>query len=112
MTTENAIMLEAARGGESARYPLRMYSGDDRPIQCRVWLEPEDGGYSASSPELPGVVSEGSTAAEAVECFKEAFRGALASYRSHGEQVPWIGLDMPLQPTPEHMLERWVLVRA
>ncbi len=82
----------------------------DNVFECRVLLCPEDeGGYSAHALRLPGVVSQGDTADEALENIKEAFRGAACAYLEDGQQIPWEPLTLD---RPAGALERWVLVNV
>lgn len=54
-----------------------------------VVFEPaEEGGYTATVPALPGLVTEGDTLAEAREMARDAIRGYLESLRKHGEEIP------------------------
>jgi predicted RNase H-like HicB family nuclease len=58
---------------------------------CEIRLCPEnEGGYSTYAPELPGVVSEGENAVEAVQNMAEALRGALQTYLEDGAGIPWV----------------------
>jgi predicted RNase H-like HicB family nuclease len=54
-----------------------------------VYLEPaEEGGYVVSCPQLPGCVTQGETAKEALEMIKDAIQGYIASLQKHGEPIP------------------------
>ena len=48
----------------------------------------EDGSFSAYVPDLPGCVSCGDTAGEAIDSIQEAIRGHLATMRQYGESIP------------------------
>ena len=50
--------------------------------------EPEDGGYSAYSPSLPGCFSNGRTIEEARRNVREAIQQHVTSLLAHGEPVP------------------------
>jgi predicted RNase H-like HicB family nuclease len=50
--------------------------------------EPEDEGYSAYSPSLPGCFSNGRTIEEARLNMREAIQQHVASLLAHGEPVP------------------------
>jgi predicted RNase H-like HicB family nuclease len=50
--------------------------------------EPEDEGYSAYSPSLPGCFSNGRTIEEARRNMREAIQQHVASLLAHGEPVP------------------------
>jgi predicted RNase H-like HicB family nuclease len=53
-----------------------------------VYEPAAEGGYTATAPALPGVITEGDTLAEARARVKEAIRGYLKVLRKHGEPVP------------------------
>jgi len=54
-----------------------------------VVLEPqEEGGYTVYVPDLPGCVSEGRTADEAVEMIRDAMGGYLAAREARGWPLP------------------------
>ena len=50
--------------------------------------DPEDGGFVAECPALPGCVSEGETIEEAIANIREAIEGCLAVLREKGEPLP------------------------
>jgi antitoxin HicB len=57
--------------------------------QYEVILVPEsEGGFVVSVPELPGVVTEGETIAEALAMAKDAIEGYLATMRERGWGLP------------------------
>lgn len=57
--------------------------------QYEVVLVPEsEGGFVVSVPELPGVVTEGETVAEALAMAKDAIEGYLATMRERGWDLP------------------------
>jgi len=74
---------------------------------CRVYLEEdtEEGGFTIVAASLPGAISEGESVGEAMENFKEAFRGLLEMYAEAGEAVPWEEVERP-----SNSIERVVLV--
>ncbi len=54
-----------------------------------VLFEPaEEGGYVATCPALPGLVTEGDTLQEARAMAREAIRGYLQSLRKDGLPIP------------------------
>jgi antitoxin HicB len=54
-----------------------------------VYLEvAEEGGYIVSCPQLPGCVTQGETAEEALVMIKDAIQGYITSLQKHGEPVP------------------------
>lgn len=67
-------------------------------IYYRALLEPDGrGGYGVVFPELPGCVSHGDDAADAVRMATEALAGHLGSMSEHGDPVPDPApLDAPL----------------
>lgn len=50
--------------------------------------EPEDEGYSACSPTLPGCFSNGNTIEEAKRSMREAIRQHIESLQAHGQSIP------------------------
>jgi predicted RNase H-like HicB family nuclease len=52
-----------------------------------VYLEPEEGGYIASVPALPGCVTQGETKEEALAMAEDAIRGYIESLKKHGEPL-------------------------
>lgn len=50
--------------------------------------DPEAGGYTVIVPSLPGCISEGDTAEEAIANIKEAIALHVESMVAHGEEVP------------------------
>lgn len=59
----------------------------DYPLRI-VLLTPDSGGYVAEVPSLPGCVSQGDTAAEAVANIREAIRLYIEVLREDGRPVP------------------------
>ena len=47
----------------------------------------ENGQYLATSDDLPGLVAQGRTVAEAVEIAQDVARKLVESYREHGDPV-------------------------
>jgi predicted RNase H-like HicB family nuclease len=63
-----------------------------------VLFEPaEEGGYVATCPALPGLVTEGDTLQEARTMAREAIRGYLQSLRKDGLPIP---KDQRITPEP------------
>ncbi|NOT02196.1 MAG: type II toxin-antitoxin system HicB family antitoxin [Phycisphaerales bacterium] len=55
----------------------------------RLELEPlAEGGYVATSPDVPGLVAEGRTIAEAVEIAQGLARKIIESCLDHGDPLP------------------------
>jgi len=57
-------------------------------FDVRIEKEPEDGGYLAYSPTLPGCFSNGRTVEEARANIREAIQQHLESLQAHGLAVP------------------------
>ena len=72
-----------------------------------IFTKEEDGGFSVVAANLPGVVSEGDTLADAIENIAEAFVGVIASYRESGEVIPW----KRVKPYSKDCSIRWVKVK-
>lgn len=53
-----------------------------------VEKEPEDPGYLAYSPTLPGCVSNGASIEEAKRNIREAIQQHIASLLAHGQAIP------------------------
>jgi predicted RNase H-like HicB family nuclease len=53
-----------------------------------VEKEPEDAGYYAYSPTLPGCFSNGATIEEAKRNIREAIQQHIASLLDHGQPIP------------------------
>jgi len=47
-----------------------------------------EGGFLATSDELPGLVAQGRTAAEALEIAQDVARKLIQSYEEHGDELP------------------------
>jgi antitoxin HicB len=47
-----------------------------------------EGGYLATSDELPGLVAQGRTVAETLEIAQDVARKLVESYREHGDELP------------------------
>ena len=66
-----------------------------------VLFEPaEEGGYVATCPSLPGLVTEGDTLEEARANARDAIRGYLESLAKDGMQPP-SDKEIPLEPIKE-----------
>ncbi|HEV2378259.1 MAG TPA: type II toxin-antitoxin system HicB family antitoxin [Terriglobia bacterium] len=62
---------------------MRFYS-----FQIVIKKEPEDDGYFAYSPTVPGCFSNGKTIEEARRNVREAIEQHMASFLAHGQSVP------------------------
>ncbi len=60
-----------------------------KEIFLEVHLEPlPEGGFLATSEELPGLVAQGRTAAETLEIAQDVARKLIESYLEHGDKLP------------------------
>jgi len=58
-------------------------------VAIRLHVEPlEEGGYLATSPDVPGLVAEGRSIVEAVEIAQGLTRKIVESYLEHGDPLP------------------------
>ncbi|MBI5427682.1 MAG: type II toxin-antitoxin system HicB family antitoxin [Nitrospinae bacterium] len=48
----------------------------------------DEGGYVATSPDLPGLVAQGRTLAETTEIAHDVARKLIESYKEHGDPLP------------------------
>ncbi|MCD4823965.1 MAG: type II toxin-antitoxin system HicB family antitoxin [Phycisphaerae bacterium] len=65
----------------------------------------EDGEFFSYSPSLPGAVSQGDTADEALENLTDALAGCITSYLDSGESIPWV--DEPEKPK-DAVITKWI----
>ena len=80
-----------------------------RVFECPVLLcEEEEGGFSAHALTLAGVVSQGESEAEAMHNIAEALQGAIETYLSSGQDVPWSQKSL----WPSGKCERWIVVNV
>ncbi len=54
----------------------------------------DEGGYVATSPNLPGLVAQGRTLSETLEIAQDVARKLIESYEEHGDPLP-PGLQKP-----------------
>lgn len=55
----------------------------------KIRMEPlEEGGYLATSDDIPGLVAQGRTVSEALEIAQDVARKLLESYLEHGDPLP------------------------
>ena len=47
-----------------------------------------EGGFLATSDDLPGLIAQGRTAAEAIEIAQDVARKLIESYTEHGDELP------------------------
>jgi predicted RNase H-like HicB family nuclease len=63
--------------------------GNMSEIAIRLHIEPlEEGGYVATSPDVPGLVAEGRSIVEAVEIAQGLARKIAESCIEHGDPLP------------------------
>jgi antitoxin HicB len=74
----------------------------------------EEGGFLATSPDLPGLVAQGRTRAETLEIAQDVARRLIESYIEHGDPLPkaiknalrtsrkFIKLAIPIGISPQH----------
>ena len=61
----------------------------DRLIRLTVHLEQQpEGGYTVTAPQLPGLVTEGDTVAEAMANVEDALAALLGLYEDTGKEIP------------------------
>ena len=53
-----------------------------------ILLTPEEGGYTARVPAMPGLATEGDTLEEAIAMAKDAMQVYIASLVADGEPIP------------------------
>lgn len=85
---------------------------EERSYRFHVLITNEDDGtFSATALNLPGVGSMGDTEEEALTNFREAAAGVLESYIAVGEAIPWkttLGED----DIPAGAKRKWILVHV
>jgi predicted RNase H-like HicB family nuclease len=77
-------------------------------FQCRIAIVKEADGFSAHAEQLPGVVSEGDTEAEALDQVAEACEAALKEYLASGQPIPWSDAKVE----GDVVFRRWIVVRV
>ncbi len=84
------------------------WSKPDRSArECTLWMHvDEDGGYSVSSPSLPGLVAEGDTIPDALNNAREAAKLLITLYLNEGS-IPW---QKAIEPAPSGVIERRIVV--
>ena len=83
---------------------------DKTCLVCRaaVIKDTESGRFTVLATRLPGCVSEGDTVSEAIENIREAFIGAVESYRELGIDIPWENVQF--EERPEIVVELLVVI--
>jgi len=70
-----------------SRHLRRMAEVDE--VSIRLHIEPlEEGGFVATSPDVPGLVAEGRSVMEAVEIAQGLTRKIVESCLEHGDPLP------------------------
>ncbi len=58
-------------------------------VLVSIQIEPlEEGGYLATSRDLPGLIAQGRTVAETMEIAQDVARKLIESYLEHGDPLP------------------------
>ena len=61
----------------------------DDEFYLKVRIEPlDEGGFLATSPDLPGLVAQGRTRAETMEIAQDVARRLIESHLEHGDPLP------------------------
>ncbi|MGH9454231.1 MAG: type II toxin-antitoxin system HicB family antitoxin [Terriglobia bacterium] len=71
----------------SPQHQHRMAEGDEAAIRLHIETLKE-GGYVATSPDVPGLVAEGRSVMEAVEIAQGLTRRIVESCLEHGDALP------------------------
>ena len=79
--------MRAKRKQGALRRRPRMASAKEATTRLRLEALPE-GGYLATSPDVPGLVAEGRSVMEAVEIAQGLTRKIVESCLEHGEPLP------------------------
>lgn len=74
------------------------------PYTIELWRTPDEGGWVVQAKELPGCVSQGETAEEALEMIQDAMRGWLEVALEMGDAIP--------EPRPEEDYSGKFVVRV
>lgn len=60
-----------------------------KEVLINVHVEPlPEGGYLATSDDVPGLVAQGRTVAETLEIAQDVALGLVESYLEHGDELP------------------------
>jgi len=60
-----------------------------REVLLSVHVEPlPEGGFLATSEDLPGLVAQGRTVTETLEIAQDVAIGLIESYQEHGDELP------------------------
>ena len=87
----------AAKRKVRAKAHQQMAEVDEAAI--RLHIEPlDEGGYVATSPDVPGLVAEGRSITEAVEIAQGLTRKIVESCIEHGDPLPPALRELPKPP--------------
>ena len=77
------------KAGRKAILPKRARGGERNETTIRLRIEElDEGGYVATSPDVPGLVAEGRSVTEAVEIAQGLTRKIIESCLEHGDPIP------------------------
>ncbi len=67
-----------------------------KEVLVNVHVEPlPEGGFLATSDDVPGLVAQGRTVAETLEIAQDVALGLIESYLEHGDELPPALRDIP-----------------
>ena len=67
-----------------------------KEILVNIHVEPlPEGGFLATSDDMPGLVAQGRTVAETLEIAQDVAVGLVESYLEHGDELPSALRDFP-----------------
>jgi predicted RNase H-like HicB family nuclease len=95
MSTADAVRLSSQ--STNTQFSVETFE-HEAVLRCDALLSPEETGFSIHCLNLPGVVSQGETEAEAVENIKDAFRETVLYYRESHQPIPWGNADVERTP--------------
>ena len=79
-----AFFMRRFRGNDVHRKMMGMSEA-----AIRLHIEPlDEGGYIATSPDVPGLVAEGRSLVEVAEIARDVARAIAESCRQHGDPLP------------------------
>ena len=105
------IEIHLSNTAESRTVGKDEWTKSTKSYRCHILLlKEEDGSYSALVLNLPGAGSCGDTEEEAMRNVREAATGAIESYLSADESIPWI--DSTEAEIPDAGKQKWILVHV
>ncbi|MHB8376767.1 MAG: type II toxin-antitoxin system HicB family antitoxin [Dehalococcoidia bacterium] len=67
-----------------------------KEVLVNIHVEPlPEGGFLATSDDIPGLVAQGRTVAETLEIAQDVAVGLVESYLEHGDELPLALRDFP-----------------